>query len=69
MHFFPNGTKEQYETSIAAVHPAGGGLPECQISRGRRVGWRLDDRRDPRLQGELVKFPRRHPYAPNERGH
>jgi ketosteroid isomerase-like protein len=31
VHFFPGGTKEQYEASIAAVHPAGGGLPEGQI--------------------------------------
>jgi hypothetical protein len=31
VHKFPGGTKEQYEASIAAVHPAGGGLPEGQI--------------------------------------
>jgi len=31
VHFFQGGTKEQYEASIAAVHPAGGGLPEGQI--------------------------------------
>jgi ketosteroid isomerase-like protein len=31
MHFFTGGTKEQYEASIAAVHPAGGGLPVGQI--------------------------------------
>ena len=30
MHFFPGGTKEQYQASIAAVHPKGG-LPEGQI--------------------------------------
>ncbi len=29
IHFFPGGTKEQYEKSVAAVHPADG-LPEGQ---------------------------------------
>lgn len=31
VHFFPGGTKEQYEASIAAVHPGKGILPEGQI--------------------------------------
>lgn len=31
MHFFPGGTKEQYEASIAAVHPSRGSLPAGQI--------------------------------------
>jgi hypothetical protein len=31
VHQFPGGTKEQYEASIAAVHPSGGGLPQGQI--------------------------------------
>jgi hypothetical protein len=30
VHQFPGGTKEQYEASIAAVHP-NGGLPEGQL--------------------------------------
>ena len=30
IHFFPGGTKENYEASIAAVHPAGG-LPDGQV--------------------------------------
>jgi len=30
VHFFPGGTQAQYEASIAAVHPSGGGLPEGQ---------------------------------------
>ena len=30
IHFFPGGTKDQYEASIAAVHPAKG-LPAGQI--------------------------------------
>ena len=28
---FKGGTKEQYEASIAAVHPADGGLPTGQL--------------------------------------
>jgi hypothetical protein len=31
VHKFAGGTKEQYEASIAAVHPHGGGLPEGQL--------------------------------------
>jgi hypothetical protein len=31
IHFFPGGTKEQYEASIAAVHPAKGSLPAGQL--------------------------------------
>src|SRR5207248_6017241 len=30
IHYFPGGTKENYEASIAAVHPANG-LPDGQI--------------------------------------
>src|SRR5438128_7934611 len=31
VHRFPGGTEEQYEASIAAVHPSDGSLPEGQI--------------------------------------
>jgi hypothetical protein len=31
VHHFPGGTKEQYEASLAAVHPAKGTLPQGQI--------------------------------------
>ena len=31
VHHFPGGTKEQYEASIAAVHPSDGSLPEGQV--------------------------------------
>ncbi len=31
VHFFRDGTKEQYEASLAAVHPAPGVLPDGQI--------------------------------------
>src|SRR4029078_12579869 len=31
VHHFPQGTKAQYEASVAAVHPGPGQLPEGQI--------------------------------------
>jgi hypothetical protein len=31
VHHFPGGTKDNYEASIAAVHPGPGVLPEGQI--------------------------------------
>jgi hypothetical protein len=31
IHHFPGGTKEQYEASVAAVHPSDGSLPAGQI--------------------------------------
>jgi hypothetical protein len=31
VHFFPGGTKEQYEASISAVHPGRKTLPKGQI--------------------------------------
>jgi hypothetical protein len=31
VHFFPGGTQEQYEASIAAVHPGEGRLSDGQI--------------------------------------
>ena len=31
VHHFPGGTKEQYEASIASVHPSRDTLPEGQI--------------------------------------
>jgi hypothetical protein len=30
-HFWPGGTEAQYEATVAAVHPAGGGLPPGQL--------------------------------------
>jgi hypothetical protein len=31
VHHFPGGTKQNYEASLAAVHPSDGSLPEGQI--------------------------------------
>ena len=40
VHHFPGGTKENYEASIAAVHPSDGGLPAGQVfhAAGPSVG-------------------------------
>jgi hypothetical protein len=43
VHFFPGGTREQYEASIAAVHPADG-LPEGQVfhaAGSSQGGWTI----------------------------
>lgn len=31
VHYFPGGTKENYEASLAAVHPSDGSLPAGQV--------------------------------------
>jgi hypothetical protein len=31
VHVFPGGTKEQYDASLAAVHPSDGSLPAGQV--------------------------------------
>lgn len=44
VHFFPGGTKEQYEASIAAVHPSRQTLPKGQIYHAAgpsKGGWTI----------------------------
>jgi hypothetical protein len=44
VHRFPGGTQEQYEASIAAVHPSDGGLPEGQtfhVAGPSAEGWTI----------------------------
>lgn len=44
VHKFAGGTKEQYEASIAAVHPSDGSLPEGQVFHAAgpsRDGWTI----------------------------
>lgn len=70
VHHFPGGTKENYEASIAAVHPAGG-LPDGQIFHAAGAtpgGWTImavheskqswekfrDDILMPRMQAGIV---------------
>ena len=47
VHQFAGGTKEQYEASIAAVHPSDGAWPRVRCPSRGPVGRRMDDRRDP----------------------
>jgi hypothetical protein len=44
VHFFPGGTKEQYEAVLKAVHPSKDSLPEGQIfhtAGASRGGWTI----------------------------
>jgi len=44
VHQFKGGTKEQYEASIAAVHPADGSLPAGQLFHAAgpsETGWTI----------------------------
>jgi hypothetical protein len=44
VHFFPGGTKEQYEASLAAVHPGRNVLPKGQtfhIAGPSAGGWTI----------------------------
>jgi len=44
VHQFPGGTKEQYQASIAAVHPSDGSLPDGQtfhIAGPSADGWTI----------------------------
>ena len=69
VHQFPGGTKEQYEASIAAVHPSDGGLPEGQIfhAAGRRPAAGRSSRST--SPGELGAVPRRDAHAGHGRGY
>ena len=51
VHQFPGGTKEQYEASITAVHPSGGGLPE-EASTAARLRWLGGRDSNPEWQGQ-----------------
>jgi hypothetical protein len=44
VHFFPGGTRDQYQASIAAVHPGEGLLPDGQVFHAAGPsagGWRI----------------------------
>ena len=56
VHQFKGGTKDQYEASIAAEHPADGSLLAGQSSASRPVGGRLDRRRRARTKESWETF-------------
>ncbi len=44
VHHFPGGTKQQYEASLASVHPGSDGLPKGQIFHAAgpsKGGWTI----------------------------
>ena len=54
IHFFPGGTKEQYEASLAAVHPSRDRLPTGQVFHAAgpsEGGWRIIASTTPRRAG------------------
>ena len=59
VHFFAGGTREQYEASIAAVHPNGGkGLPDGQIFHAAGTspgGWTIMAVHDTRASWERFR--------------
>ena len=70
VHQFPGGTKEQYEASIAAVHPSDGSLPEGQIFHAAGPsadGWTIIAIHD--SQESWGTLPRRETDADHVRGH
>lgn len=58
IHHFPGGTKEQYEASIAAVHPSRDKLPNGQIfhAAGASVGgWTITAIHDSKASWEKFR--------------
>jgi hypothetical protein len=58
VHKFAGGTKEQYEASIAAVHPESGGLPEGQLYHAggpSEDGWTIMAVHDSRASWEKFR--------------
>ena len=67
VHHFPGGTKDQYEKSLAAVHPSKSGLPAGQIFHAAGPsagGWTIMAVHD--FQGELGAVSGPDPHAENE---
>ena len=58
VHHFPDGTKEQYEAVLAAVHPARNVLPKGQIFHAAgpsAVGWTIVAVHESRESWELFR--------------
>lgn len=60
VHDFPGGTREQYEASLAAVHPSRDSLPKGQIFHAAgpsEGGWRIiavHDSKEERFRDDLL---------------
>lgn len=58
IHFFPNGTKEQYEATLKAVHPDRNSLPKGQlyhIAGPTPGGWTVSAVHDSKESWETFK--------------
>src|SRR4051794_7767260 len=58
IHFFAGGTREQYEASIAAVHPGDGSLPAGQVFHAAGAspgGWTIMAVHDTRESWETFR--------------
>jgi hypothetical protein len=58
VHFFPGGTREQYEASIAAVHPSRERLPPGQVYHAAgpsEGGWTIVAIHDSRASWERFR--------------
>lgn len=58
VHQFKGGTKEQYEASLSAVHPADGGLPAGQVFHAAGPsadGWTIVAIHDSRASWETFR--------------
>ena len=58
VHMFPGGTKEQYDASIAAVHPSDGSLPDGQIVHAAgpcAEGWAITAVHDSKASWETFR--------------
>ena len=58
VHHFPGGTKDQYERTLAAVHPGGSGLPSGQTfhAAGPSVGgWTIMAMHDSKASWERFR--------------
>ena len=58
IHFFPGGTREQYDASLAAVHPSDGSLPAGQVFHAAGAspgGWTIMAVHDSRESWETFR--------------
>ena len=58
IHFFPGGTRAQYDASIAAVHPAPGVLPPGQLYHAAGAsegGWTITAVHDSKASWEAFR--------------
>lgn len=58
IHFFPKGTKEQYDATLAAVHPDKNSLPKgqlCHIAGPTPGGWTVSAVHDSKESWEKFK--------------